>query len=79
MERELTVRHVFVGFVERQKSGIRNLQCGIRNPFKCHLLEHIVYFFISQSSIRINVIISSLTLQDIKQNVLETVADQGIK
>ena len=28
MERELTVRHVFVGFVEG-----RNPECGIRNPF----------------------------------------------
>ena len=67
-----------VAFVERQESGIRNPKCGIRNPFKCHLLEHIVYFFISRSSIRITVIISSLTLQDIKQNVLETLTDQGI-
>ena len=82
MERELTVRHVLVGFVERQESGIRNAECGIRNPFKCHLLEDIVYFhtffFISRSSIRITMIISSLTLQDIKQNVSETLADQGI-
>ena len=29
----LTVRHVFVGFVERMKSEIRNPECGIRNPF----------------------------------------------
>ena len=28
VERELTVRHVFVGFVEG-----RNLECGICNPF----------------------------------------------
>ena len=28
VERELTVRHVFVGFVEG-----RNPECGIRNPF----------------------------------------------
>ena len=80
MERELTVRHVLVGFVERQESGIRNAECGIRNPFKCHLLEDIVYFypffFISRSSIRITMIISSLTLQDIKQNVSETLADK---
>ena len=33
MERELTVRHVFVGFVEGKESGIRNPECGIRNPF----------------------------------------------
>ena len=30
---------VFVGFVERKESGIKNPECGIRNPFKCHLLE----------------------------------------
>ena len=67
--------------VERQESGMRNAEFGIRNPFKCHLLEDIVYFyrfFISRSSIRITMIISSLTLQDIKQNVSETLADQGI-
>ena len=35
MERELTVRHVFVGFVEVKnlEPGIRNPECAIRNPF----------------------------------------------
>ena len=28
-----TVRHVFVEFVEEMESGIRNPECGIRNPF----------------------------------------------
>ena len=28
-----TVRHVFVEFVEGMESGIRNPECGIRNPF----------------------------------------------
>ena len=50
MERELTVRHVFVGFVEGKESGIRNPECGIRNsqPFQCHLLGAycIVLYFI---------------------------------
>ena len=74
MERELTVRHVFVGFLEG-----RNLESGMRNsqPFQRHLLEHIVLFytfFISRNSIRITKIISSLTLQDIEQNVSETSA-----
>ena len=34
MERELTVRHVFVGFVEGRnlEFGIRNPESGIRNP-----------------------------------------------
>ena len=33
-ERKLIyVRHVFVGFVEGEESGIRNSECGIRNPF----------------------------------------------
>ena len=79
MEREITVRHVFEGFVE---GGIRNPECGIRNHFKCNLLEHILQFytfFVSRSSIRITIIISPLTLQDIAQNVSETLADEGIK
>ena len=41
--------------------------------------QYFYTFFISRSSIRITIIISSLTLQDIKQNVSETLADQGIK
>ena len=32
-EHTLTVRHVFVGFVEGIESGTRNPDCGIRNPF----------------------------------------------
>ena len=28
-----TVRHVFVEFVEGMEPGIRNPECGIRNPF----------------------------------------------
>ena len=28
-----TVRHVFVEFVEGMESGIRDPECGIRNPF----------------------------------------------
>ena len=73
MERDLnSVRHVFVGFVERKESGMRNSQ-----PFQCDLLEHTVQFytfFISRNSIRITIIISSLTLQEIEQNVSETLA-----
>ena len=47
MERELTVRHVFVGFVEDMnlESGIRNPECGIRNPFNVTCLS-ILYSFI---------------------------------
>ena len=30
MEREVTVRHVFVGFVEGMESGIRNPESGIQ-------------------------------------------------
>ena len=79
MDREVTVRHVFLGFVERNEFGMRNPESGMRNsqPFQCHLLEHIVYFytfFISRNSVRITIIISSLTLQDIEQNVSETLA-----
>ena len=29
----VTVRHVFVEFAEGMESGIRNPECGIRNPF----------------------------------------------
>ena len=39
-----TVRHVFVEFVEGMESGIRNPECGIRNPFP---------FVISEKSFRI--------------------------
>ena len=28
-----TVRHVSVGFVEGEESGMRNAECRIRNPF----------------------------------------------
>ena len=63
--------------------GIWNPESGVRNPFKCHLLEQyfkVLYsFFVSRSAIRTIIIISSLTLQDIEQNVSETLADQGIK
>ena len=54
MERELTVRHVFVGFVEGRnlesgiwnpQSGIRNAECGIRNPFSVTCWS-ILYSFI---------------------------------
>ena len=56
-----------------QESGMRNSQ-----PFQ---MSPIVYFytFFSRSPIRIIIIISTRTLQDIEQNVLETLADQGIK
>ena len=58
---------------------VRNPESGMRNsqPFQCHLLEHTVYFytfFISRNSIRITIIFSSLTFQDIEQNVSETLA-----
>ena len=77
VERELTVRHVFVGLVEGEESGIGNPVCGIRNRFKCHLLANIIYFYtfsISRSPVRITITISSLTSQDIEQNVSETLA-----
>ena len=45
MERELTVRHVFVGFVEGKESGVRNPECGIRNPVKAPCWS-ILYSFI---------------------------------
>ena len=44
-----TVRHVFVEFVEGMESGIRNPECGIRNPFPfviCgKIISHLQYFF----------------------------------
>ena len=45
-----TVRHVFVGFVEVVEFGIRNAECGIRNPFpfvicgKSFLIYNIFWF-----------------------------------
>ena len=46
-----TVRHVFVEFVEGMESGIRNPECGIRNPFPFVIWEKIIsplqYFFVS--------------------------------
>ena len=76
MERELTVRHVFVGFVESRnlESGIRNPECGIRNPFNVtcwSILYNFILSLLAENSIRITIIISSLTLQDIEQNVSE--------
>ena len=40
-----TVRHVFGGFVEAVESGIRNAECGIRNPFNVTCWS-ILYSFI---------------------------------
>ena len=74
MERELTVRHVFVGFVEGKESGIRSPECGIRNPFNVtcwSILYSFILSLLAENSIRITIIISSLTLQDIEQNVSE--------
>ena len=47
MDREVTVRHVFLGFVERNNSeyGIRNPECGIRIPFNVTCWS-ILYTFI---------------------------------
>ena len=45
VERGLTVRHVFVGFVKGKESGIRNPECGIRNPFNVTCWS-ILYSFI---------------------------------
>ena len=53
-ERKLIyVRHVFVGFVEGEESGIRNSEFGMRNsqPFSfCYfwkIIWHLQYFFVS--------------------------------
>ena len=35
-----TVRHVFVEFVKGMESGIRNPECGIRNPFPLLFVEN---------------------------------------
>ena len=45
MERELTVRHVFVGFVEGKESGIGNPEYGILKPFNV-TWRSILYSFI---------------------------------
>ena len=41
-----TVRHVFVEFVEGIESGIRNPECGIRNPFP-FVISHLQSFLVS--------------------------------
>ena len=47
MDREVTVRHVFLGFVERKESGMRNPESGMRNsqPFNVTCWS-ILYTFI---------------------------------
>ena len=63
-----------------QESGMRNSQPFQMSPVGTVLYSFIVFFFfVSRSSIRITIIILSPTLQNIEQNVSETVADQGIK
>ena len=65
-----TVRHVFVEFVEgwNLESGIRNPECGIRNPFhfvicgkSSRIYNSVQYFFVSLF----------LKLWNIKQEVSE--------
>ena len=48
MERELTVRHVFVGYVERQESGIRNAEFETLSNATCLriLYTFILFFFL---------------------------------
>ena len=75
MERYLnSVRHVFVGFVEGKESGIRNVEFATLSMSPVGAYCIVYTFFISRNSIRITIIISSLTLQDIEQNVSETLA-----
>ena len=57
--------------------NVRNLESGIRNLSNTHLLEY--SFFICRKSFRIYNNCLAFTLQDIEQNVLEALADQGIK
>ena len=53
MERELTVRHVFEGFVQRQESGIRNAKFAtlflllfVQNHFEFTIFFVSLFFFI---------------------------------
>ena len=47
MERELTVRHVFVGYVERQESGIRNAEFETLSNATCwRILYTFILFFL---------------------------------
>ena len=72
-----TVRHVFVGLVEGKESGIRNAQFATLSMSPVGGYCIVLYFLYepnSRNSIRITIIISSLTLQDIEQNVSETLA-----
>ena len=47
VERGLTVRHVFVGFVKGKESGIRNPECRIRNPFNVTCWSLLYCFILS--------------------------------
>ena len=50
MERELTVRHVFVGFVERQESGVRNAEFATLSNVTC---RRILYCWFSHDVTKI--------------------------
>ena len=67
--------------VRNLESGIRNAEFATLSNVACwnSIVQFYSFFFVSRSSIRITIIILSSTLQDIEQNVSETVADQGIK
>ena len=49
MERELSVRHVFVGILEGRslESEIRNPECEIRNPFNVTCWSILCSFILS--------------------------------
>ena len=73
-----TVRHDFVGFVEPRESGIRNPEFVTLSYVTCwRLLYSFILFQLGEAQFALQY--SSLTSQDIEQNVSETLADQGIK
>ena len=71
-----TVRYVFGGFVEGKESGIRNAEFATISMAPVGGYCIVLYFLYEPNSrkIRITIIISSSTLQDIEQNVSETLA-----
>ena len=57
------------------ESGIRNAEFAIIQILTCQSIP----FLFFENHFAFTIIISSFTLQDIEQNVLEALADQGIK
>ena len=77
MERDLnSVRHVFVGFVEGRESGIRNAEFATLSMSPVGAYCIVLYFLccLKLDSHYNNYFIFNFSIQDIEQNVSETLA-----